>query len=132
MTYSKCACSCALLLTIFGTVLLRHKSYKYHDKLVFVPSALYLLLVNFTSETSYKACTCWPIFLVGLLGRIWLSLIDLMLRWWYSVWMASLTQLTRQKFAKTDDKNLQQHYEVFPLGHVNWQLNGLSQIYCSS
>ena len=51
--YSRYSCSCALLL---GTVLLRHKSYKYHDKLVFVPSVLHLLLVNFTSEMCYKAC----------------------------------------------------------------------------
>ena len=53
--HSSCSCSCTLRLTIFGTLLLRRKSYKYHDKLVFVPSTLHLLLVNFTSEISYKA-----------------------------------------------------------------------------
>ena len=58
--YSRCSCNCAPLLTIFGTLLLRHKSYRYRDKLVFVPSALHLLLVNFTSEMSDKACACWP------------------------------------------------------------------------
>ena len=58
--YIRCSCSCALLLPIFGTLPLRHTSYKYHDKLVFVPSALHLSLV---SEMSYRllAYASWPI-----------------------------------------------------------------------
>ena len=50
--YITCSRSCPLLLTIFRTLLLRHKSYKFHDKLVFVPSALLLPLVSLTSEMS--------------------------------------------------------------------------------
>ena len=53
--YIRCFCSCPLLLTIFGTLPISHKSYKYHDKLVFLPSALHLPLVNLTSEMSYVA-----------------------------------------------------------------------------
>ena len=68
--YIRCSCSCPLLLTIFGTLPLRHKSYKYHEKLIFVPSAFHLPLVNLTSEMSYEAyASCcndgilygWPI-----------------------------------------------------------------------
>ena len=33
---SRCSCSCALLPTTFGTLPLHHKSYKYHDKLVYI------------------------------------------------------------------------------------------------
>ena len=53
--YIRCSSSCPLLLTIIGTLPLCDKSYKYHEKLVFVLSALHLPLVNLTSEMSYKA-----------------------------------------------------------------------------
>ena len=111
--YSRCSCSCALLLAIFGTLPFCHKSYKCH---------LFSFLLG--------SICLWSTLLVKCLTKP--VHLDLLLRRWYSVWMANLTQSTRQEFAKTENNNLEQHNEMFPPGHVNWQLNGLSQIYCSS